>query len=89
MAQGVKLLYRYTVTPTEPPQVSAGSANKNAPLTLEEGDWNFLELETKKAPVDSPIFTGTPKAPNPTNGDSSQQLVTTNWFMNNIDGGTY
>lgn len=89
MAQGVKILYRTSDTPAEPGLVSGGSAVKGIPLTLSEGDWNFHELETKKAPVDSPIFTGTPQAPNPTAGDSSQQLVTTNWFMNNIDGGTY
>ena len=77
------------MTPAQPAAVASGSAVKGAPLTLDEGDWNFNQLDVTKAPIASPVFTGNPQAPNPPAGDSSQSVVTTSWFMANLDAGTY
>lgn len=38
---------------------------------------NFTELDTTKAPLNSPALTGTPTAPTPTPGDDSTKLATT------------
>lgn len=84
-----KLLYRSTLTPTQPPQVTNGSAVKGVPLTYEEGDWNFNQLNITKADSISPNLQGTPTAPTPPIGDDSTRIVTTNWFFQNLDAGLY
>jgi len=38
---------------------------------------NFNELDTLKAPLNSPALTGTPTAPTPTGGDNSTKIATT------------
>ncbi len=49
---------------------------------------NTVNLISTKANIDSPTFTGTPRAPNPTIGDSSTRLATTSYvsarMSNNI-----
>jgi len=62
---------------------------KGTPLTYEEGDWNFKQLDLNKADKDSPALTGAPTAPTPPIGDDSDRIVTTNWFFTNLDAGTY
>ena len=47
-----------------------------------------------KAPLDSPVFTGDPKAPTPTAGDNDTSVATTSFVVTalssvNIDCGTY
>lgn len=55
------ILFRGTVAPIQPGLVAGGSAAKNSPLTLEEGDWNYKALNDDiqtRAPIDAPSFTG-------------------------------
>ena len=41
-------------------------------------------LETNKAPKDSPTFTGTPKAPTPTNDANTTQIATVEYVLNKM-----
>ena len=55
------ILFRGTTSPTQPIQVSGGSAAKNSPLTLEEGDWNYKALNDDiqtRATSANPSLTG-------------------------------
>jgi hypothetical protein len=52
-------------------------AGKGSPLTHVEVDANFTNLNTGKAELASPTFTGTPAAPTATVGTSTTQVATT------------
>ena len=55
------ILFRGTTAPTQPVLVSGGSAAKNSPLTLEEGDWNYKALNDDiqtRATSANPSLTG-------------------------------
>lgn len=84
-----KILYRTTTAPTPPAAVAAGSAAKGSALSLEEGDYNFHRLDTTKADLESPTFTGTPTVPTAPAEDDSLQIVNTSWFYANMDAGEY
>ena len=45
---------------------------------------NFTELDTTKAPLNSPALTGTPTAPTPNPGDDSTKLATTEYVQEEI-----
>ena len=51
----------------------------------------ITSIQTNKANVNSPTFTGTPKAPTPSNGDNSTRLATTAYVRSYISsqGGTF
>ena len=51
----------------------------------------IASIQTNKANVNSPTFTGTPKAPTPSNGDNSTRLATTAYVRSYISaqGGTF
>jgi hypothetical protein len=42
-----------------------------------------------KAPLASPVFTGTPTAPTPSNGDNSQKLATTQYVDTNLNASKF
>lgn len=84
-----KILYRTTDTPAQPSEISTSDAVKGQALTLENGDWNFSQLQKLKANLDSPEFIGTPKAPIAPAGDNSERIATTQWVLSNLDAGTY
>ena len=52
----------------------------------DELDTRTTELSRVKADINSPTFTGTPKAPTPPDGDSSTRIATTAFVQNLIDG---
>ena len=55
------ILFRGTTAPTQPVLVSGGSAAKNSPLTLDEGDWNYKALNDDiqtRATSANPSLTG-------------------------------
>jgi len=52
-------------------------AGKGAPLSWAEVDDNFINLNTDKAELVSPTFTGVPAAPTATTGTNTTQLATT------------
>ena len=52
-------------------------AGKGSPLTHNEVDANFVNLNTDKAELASPTFTGTPAAPTATVGTDTTQVATT------------
>jgi hypothetical protein len=52
-------------------------AGKGSPLTHNEVDANFVNLNTDKAELASPTFTGTPAAPTATAGTNTTQIATT------------
>ena len=55
------ILFRGTTSPTQPVLVAGGSAAKNSPLTLEEGDWNYKALNDDiqtRATSANPSLTG-------------------------------
>ena len=52
-------------------------AVKGSALTYAEMDANFNNLNTEKAPIDSPVFTGNPTAPTPAAGDNDTSIATT------------
>jgi len=52
-------------------------AGKGSALTHSELDGNFTDLNTNKAPLASPTFTGTPAAPTATGGTNTTQIATT------------
>lgn len=49
----------------------------------------LIELNTKKANIDSPTFTGTPAVPNPPAGDNSTKIVNTNYLVNYVQAQGY
>ena len=49
---------------------------------------NFSELDTNKAPLNSPNLTGTPTAPTPTHGDDSTKIATTEFVQDALGGAT-
>lgn len=66
-----KILYRTSITPIEPTEVSAGSASKSSPLSYNDLDWNFNTLDSDiqlRALIASPTFTGTVTTPELTAG---------------------
>ena len=52
-------------------------AGKGSPLTIAEMDTNLTNLNTDKAEVNSPTFTGTPSAPTAAGGTNTTQIATT------------
>lgn len=52
-------------------------AGKGSALTHNELDGNFTDLNTNKAPLASPTFTGTPAAPTAAGGTNTTQIATT------------
>jgi hypothetical protein len=48
-----KILYRTTDTPAQPSEISTSDAIKGQALSLEDGDWNFSQLQKLKANLDS------------------------------------
>lgn len=52
-------------------------AGKGSALSWTEADANFTNLNTDKAELASPTFTGTPAAPTATTGTNTTQLATT------------
>ena len=61
-------------------------AGKGAPLSFAEMDANFTNLNIDKAEVDSPVFTGNPRAPTPTAGDNDTSIATTQFVQTAISG---
>ena len=61
-------------------------AGKGSPLSFAEMDANFTNLNNEKAEVDSPIFTGNPRAPTPTAGDNDTSIATTQFVQTAISG---
>jgi len=55
-------------------------ANKISRIKMLDGTIYEINDETK-APIDSPEFTGTPTAPTPRAGDSSNKIATTAFVM--------
>lgn len=56
-----KILYRQSLTPATPSAVTAGSAVKGTPLTMDEGDYNYKALNDDiqtRAPLSGADFTG-------------------------------
>lgn len=56
--------------------------------TLEDVDQLYDdvdEIDTYKAPLESPDFTGTPTAPNPSDGSSNTQIATTKFVTDLVD----
>lgn len=51
-------------------------------VTLEEADI----VNAGGAPLNSPVFTGTPQAPTPSASDNSSRVATTAWVLNEIGG---
>lgn len=47
-------------------RTNAGDTTSPTALTMEQVDDNFIALKNNKAEVNSPEFTGIPKAPTPT-----------------------
>jgi len=45
---------------------------------------NFTELDTNKAPLDSPALTGTPTAPTPNPGDDTTKVATTEYVQEEL-----
>lgn len=41
-----------------------------------------------KAPLESPVFTGDPQAPDPSAGDNDQSIATTAWVQAELSSGT-
>lgn len=64
---------------TIPPGIPASG------ISLAVGDWlysngaQWVPINLGYAPLNNPIFSGTPLAPNPNTGNSSQQIATTSW----------
>lgn len=59
-------------------------AGKGSALTHNELDGNFTDLNTNKAPLASPTFTGTPAAPTATAGTNTTQIATTAFVTGGI-----
>jgi hypothetical protein len=59
-------------------------AGKGSALTHNELDGNFTDLNTNKAPLASPTFTGTPAAPTATANTSTTQVATTAFVTGGI-----
>lgn len=57
---------------------------KGSPLTTAEVDANFTNLNTDKAELASPAFTGTPTVPTAVVDDNSAKIASTNWIMNQV-----
>lgn len=77
------LLYRSTTTPTTPTSTSV----KNAPLTNLEVDANFKSIDNDlalKAPLNSPVLSGTPTAPTAVPSTKSRQIATTEYVVDQI-----
>lgn len=85
------------LTPTSP---VASVFGRTGTVTAESGDYTVAQV-TGAAPIASPTFTGSPKAPTPSAGDNSTNIATTAWvtgkgYTSNtgtvtevgIDGGT-
>lgn len=53
------------------------------PADITKVDENFKEIETKAAPLANPIFTGNPKAPNPSDS-SEDETISTTYFVQRI-----
>lgn len=49
----------------------------------------LIELDTEKAPLSSPTFTGTPTAPTPSQSDNSKKIPTTEWVNGLFATGSY
>lgn len=66
---------------------------KGSALTWIEADANFTNLNTDKAELASPTFTGTPTAPTPAVNDNDTSIATTafvrNEFANGFGGGGF
>lgn len=62
-------------------------AGKGTPLTIAEMDTNLTNLNTDKAEVNSPTFTGTPSAPTAAGGTNTTQLATTAFVQAAFDNG--
>lgn len=67
-------------------QPSSGITSTNVQDALEEVDEKaegfeprIVTLESDKAPINSPQFTGVPTSPNPSSGDSSTKIATTSF----------
>jgi len=66
-------------------------AGKGSPLTNNEMDQNLINLNDDKleitdaaatyAPIVSPVFTGNPRAPNPSSGDNDTSIATTSFVQ--------
>lgn len=67
---------------TFPPAPVTSVAGKTGAVTLVEGDIANLTTDlAAKAPLASPVFTGTPTAPTPAAGDNSTNIATTAYVM--------
>jgi hypothetical protein len=60
-------------------------ASKGSVLTHSEMDTNFEEINLK-APLASPVLTGTPTAPTASTGTNTTQLATTEFVTNRFKG---
>ena len=70
------IIFRSSSTASIPESTSV----KNAPLTNLEIDGNFRSINNDialRAPINNPVFTGTPSAPTATSGTNTTQLATT------------
>lgn len=47
--------------------------------TVQQALQGLYDAQSDLAPIDSPVFTGSPEAPNPAAGDSSEAIATTSW----------
>lgn len=76
---------------TTDPVIGGPSGVSNTPLKNLANRTKYLKdhvdaLESSRAPLASPAFTGTPTAPTPSNGDNDTQLATTAFVHNTIGG---
>ena len=68
-----------------------GTASTGSSTTWAKGD-HVHPTDTSRAPLASPVFTGTPTAPTPLSSDNSQKIATTEFVqtaLSGIDGATY
>ena len=64
----------------------AGDEVQTREITVSSDIWSASVTDI--APLDSPAFTGTPSAPNPTSGDNSTRIATTH-FVQQMAGGNF
>lgn len=75
-----------TSASTEPSWTGAAEGGNVTDGTV---TWQYRSLSTKYAPINSPTFTGTPKAPTPAAGDDSTNIATTAFVKAAAGSGGY
>lgn len=85
---GIRILAGSGVYNYGPFKLLQGPGNQNAEIVFSDLTTQTTAFNSSLyAPINSPVFTGVPEAPTPTQGDNSTKLATTNYVDTAVGGG--